>query len=237
MINYNTQEIQQLSKNKFDKLVIGIPYNHLNLSNMKNKTDMKIGVNITRNVDQVIVNISGKPFATPNDIGYIQNLDTFSEDLTNFTGIEFDTDYLLNEAPVFENHVTIDIDRPDPCGDLSLIREILKNRTDKWDIYRYGNLKYLDGLAVVPKTKEKVRLIIYCKGVELRNSKNKEFRKIFSGEYLERTRNMLRFEYQIRDFKHTREAYGLGKSEVPTIAALFCSQRNVVADIFDRLID
>ena len=235
VINNITQEFKSI--NKFDEFIIGVQSNRSNLSNMINKTELKQGVYIIQKPDQVIIKITGKAFATPNCIGYIQDKETFADDLTHFTRIEFDKDYLLNEAPVYEAHVTKDIDTFDARGYISASREILKRKTDKWDIYKYGDQKYIDGLAIVPKTKEKVRFIIYNKGVELRKYKNKEFRKIFSQEYLEQTRNMLRFEYQIRDFKHIREAFGLDVNEVPTIAALFDSKKNVVADMFDRFID
>lgn len=225
------------STNNFDKLKFGMPWDRIDCTDMVELDKLPKGVSLYKTEKQLIVEISGKAFATPNCIGYINCKDTFVEDLQRFSGIVFDEDYLLNTTPVFRVDVTKDVIVSDPCGCISVITELIKTKSKSMDRYKYKNLKYNDGLTIVYKTKNKTRSIAYHKGIELRRSCNKAFREIFTGEYLEQTNSMLRLELQLRDHEHMRDTFGLEAGKVPTIGALFDCKKNILAEYYEELLD
>lgn len=232
-------KVKEDTVNNFDKLSLGLSLSQVEF---KRGIDQQIGKGIgfsyKKKGDMLNFIFSGKLNAKPDHIGYcLDEPENLLSHIYNKTGLKIDEECFFNEATVYTVHTTCDVfTDDDPCQYISECRELFKANTDKYDIYRYANQKYINGLAVVPKTKERHRFIIYNKGIELRQAQNKDYREIFSGEYLEKTRNMLRFEYQIRDFKRMRKEFGIPKYEDPTIAGLLACNRNIVADFFQTLV-
>ena len=201
--------------------------------------------------DNLSINMSGKPFATPNDLGAItlDNYTQIPDIIYNSTGIEIDKDYLLNQAQILTAHVKTDISLDGHLPDyISLIREIFKRNTDKFDVYRYSDLTYenglqiipktdnkdFTGLAVVPKNKDNYRFIIYLKKAELDKYDNKEYKKIFDYNFLEKVSHMIRFEYQMRKFEDMRNAFGIYNL---TLSNILHSTENPVFKFFMTLLN
>ena len=181
---------------KLDKFKTKIPPNKYTCHGEIENSLNSIGLNCWFDEkDYLNILISGKAFAKHNDLGAItlNNYTQIPDIIYKQTGIEVDKDYLFNKAEAHVAHVTIDIPVEGHLPDyISLLREIFKRNTDKFDVYRYSDLTYenglqiipksdnkdLTGLAVVPKNKENYRFIIYIKSAELNKYDNKEYKQI-----------------------------------------------------------
>lgn len=232
------EEYNNPSINKFTKLTIGIPYDYLSLSDMKNKADIKNGIYIAKQPKQLILNITGKAFATQNKIGYIpQDIKTFPDILNSLTGIEFDHHYLMHQAPVYNIDIVDDFCTPYPFEDLFMTQEFYKNDKNKWDICKYDNLMLSNGFSIKLKTKGKIRFNFYRIYSKLCKSRIDEFGKIFFDEdFLLKTQNMIRHECQIHEFKYARNAFGLNDYQIPTIAYIFGFPADVLRQMKSNLI-
>ena len=226
-------------KQQLDKLKFKIPNYCCNLPDNLNPKGACMGI-IYKKVDTgVIFEISGKIFATPTSLGYIteDNIHLMPEKIYKYFQISIDGDYLFNEAAVYRADAVIDAIFDDELNYyISETREIARGKSNKYEITQYGKLKYIHGLTLIPKTQRKIRFIVYSKGIDLRKARNKEYRKIFDCEFLELTNKILRFEYQIGDFKNMRKEFGISEYVYPTISSILTCKRNVVADFFDQII-
>ena len=183
--------------------------------------------------------LSGKFFAAPASLGLFDkdNMLLIPNELYKRTEWKINTNYFLNEAPLYTVHITKDISLDGNISDyISEMREILRCKSDKYEITKYADLKYQYGLALIPKTQANYRFIIYNKGMELRKLRNKDYREQFDYKFLEELNKIVRFEYQIKDFRRMRKEFGIPEWETPTIAGILRCKRNIVSDFMNELL-
>lgn len=225
---------------KADKLVFNIPFDKCKIAHKIEYSKSLLGLNYDIKQDGILIKLSGKLFAKPDDFGSINklNMNLLSEKIYQLTDINIDNHYLLNDAPVFSVDIKEDFFlEENPQYYLSECREIFRKKSDKFEITRYLDLKYQDGLALIPKTKEKLRFSMYNKGKDIQRSYNKEYRKIFDYKFLEKSINSLRMELQLASFKRMRKEFGISSYFDPTINYILSCERNVVADFYEELMN
>ena len=192
--------------------------------------------------NHVLAEISGKLFSSSYDVGKInkENIIEIPEKLAR-EGLEVDTEYFLTKAELRSVDVKKDFQLKDkPENYISELREILKRKTDKYDIYKYGDIGYENGLAIVPKaTSSKHRFSIYTKGIELRKHRHKDdnYYNQFEFSYLEQLNHTIRCEYQARSFAEIRKAYGIKNGKTPTILDVVMCDKDVVSEQFCKLFE
>lgn len=232
---------------KIDKFTTIIDKDNYIMPKNISKQGFGIGVNYKETPKGLKLEFSSKLFSTPTSLNALKlsNCNEFSDKIYVQTQIIINNDYLINSAEIHRVDVFEDIFVDDiPSYYLSEIKEILKGKSDKFDVYKYSDLSYIHGLTVIPKANKKWRVSIYTKGRELMKSRNKKYREIFNSEFLEETEHIIRFEYQIRNFEDMRIEFGIpktrylsGQLKKPTIKDIFINcRRNVVADLFDKLV-
>jgi len=225
--------------NKFDKLRFGISSYMCEIPPAAPDTLYFNGGCYKQRSGDILGELSGKFFAAPNNLGLFdkQNMLLIPNELYKRTGLAINPNYFLNEAPLYTVHITKDISLDGNISDyISEMREILRSKSDKYEITKYEDLKYQYGLALIPKTQANYRFIIYDKIIELRKSKNKDYLAQFDYKFLEELNNIVRFEYQIRDFRRMRKEFGIPEWETPTIAGILRCQRNIVSDFMNDLL-
>ena len=232
---------------KIDKFATIIDKDNYIMPKNISKQGFGIGVNYKETPKGLKLEFSSKLFSTPTSLNALKwaNNEEFSDKIYDQTQIIINNDFLINYAPIFRVDAFEDIFVDDiPSYYLSELKEILKGKSDKYDVNKYSDLSYIHGLTVIPKANKKWRVSIYTKGRELMKSRNKKYREIFNSEFLEETEHIIRFEYQIRNFEDMRIEFGIpktrylsGQLKKPTIKDIFINcKRNVVADLFDKLI-
>lgn len=243
---------QKKSIIQLDKVKMSIPRPYFQIGENTLVTGNHVGLQYDINADRLALSWSGKMHANHNDFGSttIDNYTQIPDIIEKLTDIKIDKDYLLHRAPLHFAHVKIDIfvDEP-PASYISLLRELFKRSTDKFDVYKYCDITYQNGLQIIPKpwiksdltglvvmskTLDNYRFSIYNKGAELRKPDNKEYRQIFDYEFLEKANHILRFEYQLRTFDDMREAFNISE---PTLAQIVNSEENPVYNFFMKLLN
>lgn len=245
MENINLENSTNL---EVDKLELSIPLEQCRLPKDIQKTS-GIGFNLWVNENSLYLSISGKMFFTPNSLGEItiHNYEEICPRIKKLTGVNINQDFLINSSPVYKLHIKKDMIAEDPPEEyISELRELFKRNTDKYDVYKYADLTYPNGLTVIPKdcglvlnpkTLKNDRFSIYKKGAELKKSKNKEYRENLDYRFIQETDKILRFEYQMRKFEDMRKALNLPDGFTPTIKDIFNSDSNPVLDYFNMLLD
>ena len=194
-----------------------------------------------------------KLFATSNSYGYltIYNFNALPEKIFSLTGIQVDSHYLLNQAPIYRVDICEDVIVEDvPSHYICETRQLLKIKSNKYTVQMYKDFAYknafavlpdktenfITGLAVTTKTLSNFRASMYIKGVELNKTRNRDYRKILSYEKLEEARQTIRFELQLLKYKEMRKFFNIHNKLTPTLNRLFECQKPIVADCFDELI-
>ena len=230
-----------------DKLDMSVPLKQCSLPEGFQQTS-GIGYNIWKKEDSLYLSISGKMFYTPNSLGEITkyNYEEICPRIKKLTIIDINQDFLINSSPVYKLHVKKDMITDVPEDYISELRELFKRNTDKYDVYKYKDLTYQNGLTIIPKdcglvlnpkTLKNDRFSIYKKGAELRKAKNKEYRENLDYRFIQETDKILRFEYQMRKFEDMRKALNFQEGITPTIKNIFNSNSNPVSDYFNMLLD
>ena len=226
---------------KLDKIKTKIPLEYCNLPKGILPKNNFIGFNYAiLSSGFISVELSGKLFATPNNFGYLTyaNSNLISDEIYNLSKIKIHNEYLLTQAPVFRVDVTEDISvNDDPKYYISEYRQILKSCTDKLTVYKYKDMTYTTGFSLVPKTLNNFRASVYIKDREIRKYRNKDYRKIFSTEFLKQAENIIRFECQYRKYKDMRTIFNIRNNKTPTISDILNCKNNVVAEFFENLTD
>lgn len=227
-----------------------IPHTNCLLPKTEQNKIQDKGVQIWRGFNGIKLQVTGKIFADARSYGGINlhNVENLTEIIYKETGADIDFNYLYKEAPLYEVHTNKDIITKGPILDyISDLREVLKACSNKYDVNRYDNVVYSNGikviekpepcsLAIIPKTKKKNRFIIYSKWAEINCHEDTLYSKHFDSEFLNSTRNVLRFEYQIRNFEDMRKAFGLSDLETPTLYRILSSKNNPVSEMYNKLI-
>ena len=188
----------------------------------------------------IVTEISGKLFSSSDNVGAItrNNYISIPEKLAE-NGLEVDTEFYLTQAALGCVDVKKDLSLNEkPENYLSELREILKRKTDKYDVYKYDDICYESGLAVVPKAASaRHRFSIYNKGLELRKHKHKniDYYNRFEYSYLEQLNHTIRCEYQTKNFAEIRKAYGIENGKIPTILDVVMCDKDVVSEQFSKL--
>ncbi len=228
--------------NEYDKLKIFLPKEQVKTANDINQIYF-LGGSFKQANNNFIIEVSGKLFSSPEDLGSItaKNIYDIPEKIYNNTGAKINEDYFFNNAYVGIVHVKNDIPVENhPSNYLSELREKFKCNTDVYDVYRYGKLKYTDGLCLIPKSKaRKVRFLAYNKYAEISKNKSNDFGYFngFDYEYLEKLKNIIRFEFQFSSFDAIREAFDLDAYDDTTISNIMTCETDVVVVKFTKLLD
>lgn len=242
------ENLETTTNLEVDKLELSIPLECCKLPKDIEKTS-DIGLNLWFKENSLHLSVSGKMFFTPNSLGEITkfNYKEICPRIERLTGIEIDQDFLISSSSVYHLHVKKDIMTEDaPEYYISELRELFKRNTDKYDVYKYKDLTYPKGLAVIPKncglvlnpkTRDNDRFLIYKKGAELRKPENKEYRENLDYRFIQETDKILRFEYQMRKFEDMRKALNLPDGCTPTINNIFNSNSDPVSDFFNKLLN
>ena len=169
------------------------------------------------------------------------NIEQLPKILHDRINVSVDEYYLLNEAMIGIVHVKKDIQVDEnPTFYLSELKELFKRNTAKYDVYRYGKLKYIDGLSLVPKAKStKERYICYIKYAEMSQNKYDDFVYFnsFDYDYLQYLKHVIRFECQFSNFDAIRKAFFISEEEQPTISNIMDCENDVVAYKFTDLLN
>ena len=197
-----------------------------------------IRLTFQKNANGLKLNVSGKVFATPTDLGLItaENYLQIPEKIYNLTGIEIDEKYAVNEAELCRFDVAEDnIVEEHPQYYISELNEVLKRSTDKFSVYKHKNTTYDNGLSVKPKSREKITFDIYVKGPEIR--RYKDYCNQFDFDFLQNTNKIIRCGYQIANQARMRKEFNIPQGIKPTISGVFACRRNVVSDMLNNLIN
>ena len=227
--------------NEIDKFKIIMPSYKIK-KNLEKSQNFALGVNCKQNEKNTIIEVSSKIFSTPNDLSSINNsnIEQLPKILHDRINVSVDEYYLLNEAMIGIVHVKRDIHvNEKPNHYLSELKEIFKRNTDKYDVYRYGKLKYIDGLSLVPKAKStKERYICYIKYAEMSQNKYDDFGYFnsFDYDYLQHLKQVIRFECQFSNFDAIRKAFFISEEEQPTISNVLACENDVVSCKFTNLL-
>ena len=245
-------EKSKKKKIEIDTIEIGLNAPYYKFPHGIERYKKELGFIYRLNEDNVYFKLSAKLCANHKNIGafILGNYKSIPDIISSISGIEVNANQLLNVVIPYSVHVKQDIHVKElPTKYISILRETLKRSTDKYDVYRYNDLTYenglqvlpkpniktdLTGLAIVPKTLDNYRFSIYIKGAELKKFENKEFRKYFDYDYLNELNQVIRFEFQMRKFYDFREAF---KVEDPTLSNIFNSDANPVYDFFLKLLN
>ena len=243
---------KQRNKIEVDTFEIGLKEPYYKLPKNIERYQNLSGLIYRINTDNIYFKLSSKITAKHNDIGAF-NLNNYKEVpclIQDISGIKVDEDEFLYKTIPYSIHVKNDIHTNElPAKYISLLRELFKRSTDKFDVYKYSDLTYENGLqiipkpniktdlttglTIVPKTLDNYRFIIYIKGAELNKPDNKEFRTVFDFDYLQYLNKVIRFEYQMRTFEDMRKAFN---TDNPTLYNIFNSDTNPVYDFFLKLL-
>lgn len=190
--------------------------------------------------DTLIIEVSGKPFATPTDLGAInkENFPLLASKLYELSGINIDLDYLYNEAIIIRVDVKEDVVLDEPTNNyIADIRRLAKMHSDKYAVINYPNMKHSDGLVIIQKKGSQFYLVIYNKGIELRKARNHEYFAQFKADYITETENMLRLERQFTKFEGMRKAFGIEKDgSHPKLRDMLNSKKIIIADALNEVI-
>ena len=246
-----SKSVKQKSNIEIDTIEIGLTAPYYKFPHDIERYKKELGFIYRLNVDNVYFKLSSKVCATPKDIGAftLENYKDIPDIIASLSGIEVDGNQLLNVVLPYSIHVKKDIQVNElPTKYLSLLRELFKRSTDKYDVYRYNDLPYengvqilpkkniatdLTGLSIAPKTMDNYKFNIYRKGKELDKPDNKEFKQRFDFDYLLELNQVIRFEFQMRKFDDFRNAFHVNE---PTLSNIFKSDANPVYDFFMKLL-
>lgn len=231
--------------NECDKLKLSVPKQYIIDRTYRLNIEPQgrfIGGSYTTRGDDVIIELSGKVFSTPTDLGSItkNNMERLADIIRENCGFEIEINYLLKHATLCRFDVKKDLIMEEPPKHyISNVREILNQSTNKYTIHRYDELKYEDGLTVIPKAKAtKHKYVIYDKGTELNKTKAKhpEYYNQFEYYFLEDVKRMVRCEYQSTSFNDMRKVLNLSQYIQPSIEDIFEYKKDIVAEQFKRLL-
>lgn len=222
---------------QLDKIKTKIPIGKFEITKPIQDVGYLQGLNYKLDDNGFCFEISSKSCATANSLGAITKDISIAEKVCNICGVRIDETYLINEAFIFRADVFSDVKVDEkPFNYIAEMREVLKSKSDKYDIYKYDDVGYSHGLVIVPKTQKSLRFIAYNKRKELMKSRNRLFCEQFSYDFLQEINQIIRFECQYRSFNDMRKAFNLSIEDKPTLANIFECKRNVVGDVFNELL-
>jgi hypothetical protein len=224
---------------ELDKIKTNIPFKYFKMPTNSPRNNYFIGFNYAITETGLKLEISGKMFATFENLGSItyNNAPYITDKIYQLSNIKINNNYLLNNAPMYRIDIKKDVlVKDNPTYYISEIRNRVKNKTNKFDIYRFGDLTYEKGLVILPKAVKNYRFSIYLKQNEIKKSRNNEYRKIFSEDFLDELKNIIRFELQVKKYADMRKFLNL-KVNVPTLLPILESDKNTIADFFEMLVE
>ncbi len=192
--------------------------------------------------DKIVIELSGKIFSTPTDLGSItkENIEQIPEIIKERTGMEIDIGYFMEHATLCRFDIKKDLLLTDkPSVYLSEMRESLNRNTDKYTIHRYGALNYEEGLTLIPKAKStKHRYSMYDKGTEVKKNryKNSEYYDKFVCVFLDDISRTVRCEYQSLSFDDMRKVLKLPKNKKPAVADIFEYRPDIIEEQYRKLL-
>lgn len=162
--------------------------------------------------EEAIIDISGKINADKGYLGYItkDNIYDSIKKIENTSLITFNSiEDVINNAEVLLCDITEDEELP--------IEKTLYNLklratrfSDKYTINSYDK----QGIIIKPKAKSKKEtLIIYSKHKEITQKKNIIYQNIIGREYIDKIKNLLRFELHLYNFERMRKYFHIEKNK------------------------
>lgn len=188
--------------------------------------------------DKIYFGLSCKLFSTATNLGAINrnNYEEIVRQIAKIFGIIIHPNYLYTEVSL--RRVDVKKDRfmdENPCFYISDLHRLFKRNTFKYEIHRYEDLTYDNGLSLVPKTKSKHRYSVYHKGHEVLRSQNKEYREKFDFTFLENLNYCLRSEVQLKGSDNIKKAFNIGRYEHLTFENVFNKNLDIVSEQFGKL--
>jgi len=201
-------------------------------------TGQNLGIYYNTYNTNIFFRLSCKLFSTATSLGAITryNYTNIAERIEKLCGIIIQPDYLYTEVPL--NRVDIKKDRcveEDPCFYISDLYRLFKHNTDKYEVHKYEDLHYNNGLSLVPKTHSKHRYSIYNKGHEVSRYKNKKYREQFDYEFYENLQFCLRTELQLKDSENIKRVFQIDKNEIRSFKNIFSKNIDVIGEEFGKL--
>ena len=218
--------------NELDKIKVGIPPEKYRIKGAKN-SDYLLGCNYKVKENKMLLEMSGKINAAPNNLGSItlENIEKAVATLKNY-GVEINLDYLLEDAELYRVDVKKDLEMDDnPSNYISALKEVFKACSDKYNINTYKKVKYFEGLELCPVAKSaKHKISMYAKYPEILSKRHsdKGYFSQFDYEFLEQSKNTLRTEIQLHSFDEIRKSFQISKQEPPTLEKVFDYDGDVV---------
>lgn len=231
-------------RNECDKLKFNIPSD---ITGNKWLNCKGLGYQVyTTKKSGTTVTITGKFTASPDNLGSINadNLDDIANKLSSILKIDLSVWTLLSRCQIYLVDVKKDIlvDGKDCRPYITALREVAQKNTKRTTVtgFKQKTCAYDESLLIRTTTKRKKKsLSIYSKYKELINGrhKDKEYFGLFSEEFLEYSKRLIRFEVRLNSFEEIRKAFGIRKSKRGiVISQLFYTDKKVIADAYKELV-
>lgn len=240
-INQQLMNVSEV-ENKLDKVRFRLPDNFKHKNWISGKG---LGYKVYTSKDTgTVITLSGKFMASPDYLGFItqDNISEVVEKLNETFELNLTVPNLLNKCQLFSVDVTRDIlvDGDDCRPYITALREVAQKNTKRNIVtgFKQKTCAYDESLLIHTTTKRnKKSLSIYSKYKELINGrhKNKEYFELFSEEFLEYSKQIIRFEVRLNSFPEMRNAFALDRGNI-YLYKLFNSTNDVVANTYKELI-
>lgn len=240
-INEQLTNVSQV-ENKLDKVRFLLPDNFKHKKWIGGKG---LGYKVYTSKDEgTVVTLSGKFMASPDNLGFItkENISDVVTKLNAIFDLKLTVPDLLNKCQLFSVDVTRDIlvDGDDCRPYITALREVAQKNTKRRIVtgFKQKTCAYDESLLIHTTTKRnKKSLSIYSKYKELINGrhKDKEYFGLFSNEFLEYSKRLIRFEVRLSSFSEMRNAFSLDRGNI-YLYKLFNSTNDVVANTYKELV-
>lgn len=188
--------------------------------------------------NNMVIEVSSKILANENGLPLINknNIEDVFNVINSTDCFEFDPQEAYEKAQVLKVDVTRDkVMKTEPLDYIFSLELISPNISDKFKVeaYKHGGLVFRSTRKTV-----KDRFIIYPKYVELMNSRNPinaVVRDRLKPEVLEDFKQVVRSEYNLKDFNGMRKAFGINKKEV-MLKDVLEADKNPIHGMFSQFV-
>lgn len=187
--------------------------------------------------NNMVIEVSSKILANENSLSLINknNVEDVFNVINSTDCFELDPQEAYEKAQVLKVDVTRDkVMKTDPRDYIFSLELISPNISDKFKVetYKHGGLVFRSTRKTV-----KDRLTVYPKYIELMNSRNMinaMVRDRLKPEVLESFKQVVRSEYNLKDFNGMRRAFDINKKEI-MLRDVLEANKNPIHGIFSQL--